>query len=125
MLPKKNRLTRCEGFSSVYLKGFYAAENGIAIKYLGSDLPVTRIGFSVGKSFSKKAVQRNRARRVLQEICRFYMQSLKNGFDIIIMPKSGQESIEFEKTKDILKKLFTKANLFNKDFSKKTEQTSK
>ena len=112
MLSKKNRLTKREDFSIVYLKGSYIGQGVLAIKYLQSGQSVSRIGFSIGKNFSKKAVERNRARRILQEVCRFYIQSLKNGFDIIVMPKPGQESFEFEKTKDILKQIYTKANLF-------------
>ena len=112
MLSKKNRLTKREDFSAVYLRGSYVGQDGIAIKYLQSNQAVSRIGFSVGKNFSKKAVERNRARRVLQEVCREYMQSLKTGFDIVIMPKAEQTNIDFGKAKDVLKQIFTKANLF-------------
>ena len=112
MLSKKHRLTKREDFSFVYLKGSYVGQDGLAIKYLQSAQSVSRIGFSIGKNFSKKAVQRNRARRILQEVCRSYINSLKTGFDIVIMPKSGQENFEFKKIKDILKQIFTKANLF-------------
>jgi len=37
MLPKKNRLTKREDFSTVYLKGSYVGQDDIAIKYLQSD----------------------------------------------------------------------------------------
>ena len=112
MLPKKNRLIKREDFSTVYSKGSYAGQGGFMIKYLQSDKPTIRIGFSIGKNFSKKAVQRNRARRILQEICRSYIQSLKTGFDIVIILKPEQEKIEFEKAEGVLKKIFKKANLF-------------
>ena len=112
MLSKKNRLTKREDFSTVYLKGSYIGQDDLAIKYLQSNHPICRIGFSIGKNFSKKAVRRNRARRILQEICRNYIQSMKTGFDIVIMLKSGQEKLEFKKIKDVLKQIFTKANLF-------------
>ena len=112
MLPKKYRLIKREDFSTVYSKGSYVGQDDIAIKYLKSNQSVSRIGFSIGKNFSKKAVLRNRARRVIQEVCRFYIQSLKPGFDIVIMPKPAQEGIELDKTKDILRQIFKKANLF-------------
>jgi len=112
MLSKKNRLTKREDFSTVYSKGLYVEQDGLAIKYLRSNQPVSRIGFSIGKNFSKKAVRRNRTRRILQAICRDYTQALKTGFDIVIMPKPGEENIEFKKVKDVLKEIFTKANLF-------------
>lgn len=112
MLPKKHRLTKREDFSIVYSKGSYVEQGGFAIKYLQTNQFTSRIGFSIGKNFSKKAVQRNRTRRILQEVCLFYMQSLKNGFDIIVMPRPQQENIEFKKTKDSLNQIFIKANLF-------------
>ncbi|HOW60510.1 MAG TPA: ribonuclease P protein component [Candidatus Moranbacteria bacterium] len=112
MLSKKYRLTKREDFYSVYKKGFCIEEDALLIKYLKSEQPLSRIGFSVSKHFSKKAVSRNRTKRVLQEVCRFYLPSLKNGFDIVITPRPNQERIEFNKTKDILNNIFIKANLF-------------
>jgi ribonuclease P protein component len=112
MLSKKHRLTKREDFSTVYSKGSYIQQDGFTAKYLQSGQPITRIGFSIGKNFSKRAVRRNRARRILQEACRSYIQTLKTGFDIVIILKPGQENIEFKKVKDVLKQIFTKANLF-------------
>jgi len=112
MLSKKHRLTKREDFSIIYSKGSYVERDGFAIKYLQTGQSVTRIGFSVGKNFSKRAVRRNRARRILQETCRIYMQLLKPGFDIIVILRPGHEDIEFAKAKDVLKQIFLKANLF-------------
>lgn len=112
MLPKRHRLTKREDFYSVYKKGFCIEEDAILVKYLKSKQPLSRIGFSISKHFSKKAVLRNRTKRVLQEICRLYVPLLKNGFDIVVTPRPNKESLEFNKTKDILNKIFMKANLF-------------
>ena len=112
MLPKKNRLTKREDFSIVYSKGSYIGQDGIVIKYLQTNLTESRIGFSIGKNFSKKAVQRNRARRVLRETCRLSMTLIKPGFDIVIMIKLEYKDIEFKKIGEVLRQIFTKANLF-------------
>lgn len=112
MLAKQHRLTKREDFAAVYSKGAYSNFENITIKYSASKSPLTRIGFSIGKTFSKKAVQRNRTRRVLQEACRQNIEKLKPGFDIVVMIKQDGKPIEFKKTVDVLQKIFTKANLF-------------
>lgn len=113
MLPKKYRLTENKDFSAIYSKGFYGACDGIAIKYLDTKSSATRIGFSVGKNFSKKAVERNRAKRILRAACLPYAKTLKPGFDIVIMikPKTKVDSIELAGSKDSLRQIFKKANL--------------
>ena len=112
MLAKNHRLTKREDFATVYTKGAYSSLAGIIIKYAPSKNMLTRIGFSIGKNFSKKAVQRNRVRRVLQEACRLNIELLKPGFDIVVIIKPEYNDIDFKNTAEILKKIFTKANLF-------------
>jgi ribonuclease P protein component len=112
MLAKNNRLTRREDFSAIYSQGAYARLDGITIKYLKNGREQSRIGFPIGKNFSKKAVERNRARRILQQTCRRHIESLKPGFDIVVMLRPGYGEIEFGKTLEMLQKIFTKANLF-------------
>ena len=112
MLAKKNRLTKRDDFAIVYSKGAYSSLEGITIKYAPSKNISTRIGFSIGKNFSKKAVTRNRTRRVLQEACRLNIVLLKPGFDIVVIIKPEYKSTEFKNTVEFLKKIFTKANLF-------------
>lgn len=114
MLPKKYRLTKNEDFSKIYAKGFYGTYDGVAIKYLETGSKNVLIGFSVGKNFSKKAVDRNRAKRILREACREYLAVLKPGFSIVIMPRSEKKSIELEEAKKSLEQIFKKAKLIIK-----------
>ena len=113
MLPKKNRLNRREDFAVLYAKGAYASVyDGIAIKFLPTENPEVRVGFPIGKNFSKKAVTRNRARRILRAASFQLLASLKPGFDILVMPKPGKAAIEFNETIVVLRRVFLKANLF-------------
>lgn len=48
---------------------------------------MSRIGFSVGLKFSKKATERNKAKRLLREAARRHATELVNGYDIIIFFK--------------------------------------
>lgn len=112
MLPAIHRLTKKEDFSLVYSKGSYAADGSISIKYIHSSNPETRLGFPVGKNVSKKAVERNRARRILRAAAIGYVKMLKPGFDIAIMLRPTSKEIGLEQAQANLKKVFTKANLF-------------
>lgn len=111
MLPLKNRLKRREDFAQTFSKGAYAGYDGLSIKYASNSLEQSRIGFPVGKNYSKKAVVRNRVRRILREVCGQHLANLKPGFDIIVMIKPQNKNLEFQKTVDELKKVFQKANL--------------
>jgi len=111
MLAKENRLTNRTDFSAVYSKGIYVASGGLAIKYLNSGLKMTRLGFPIGKNFSKKAVERNRARRILQEAVRLNIESLKPGFDIVVMPRPSFQNYGFKEVSDILKSILKKSDL--------------
>lgn len=113
MLPIKNRLKKREDFAQVFSKGAYAGYDGLSIKYARNSMPVSRIGFPVGKNYSKKAVVRNRTRRILRAACREHIDSIKPGFDIIILIKSTHQNIEFRKVVDELKVVFQKANLLS------------
>ena len=117
MLPKINRLSKREDFQKVYAKGTYASVGAVAVKFISSGQKYpARIGFSVGKNISKKAVERNRTRRVLREAIRVHVKSLKTGADIIVMVKPKYINADSKLTvKDAavsLQKIFEKNNLF-------------
>lgn len=114
MLPVQNRLKKRDDFAKVFSNGAYAASENIAIKYSNNFLPVVRIGFPVGKNYSKKAVERNRARRILRAACLEQLKDLHPGHDIILMIKPSKKSIEFNTVSLEIKKLFIKARLLSK-----------
>lgn len=113
MLPKKHRLTKREDFATVFSKGsFIGISEGVAIKILRNNLECTRLGFPVGKNYSKKATERNKARRILRSASLQYLKTLKPGFDIIVLIKADSfKDIDFKKTSLLLEKVFSKANL--------------
>lgn len=79
MLPKKFRLKNKSAFNATYhiQNSFY--KNGI-IMFLGRKRPESecKIGFVVSKKTHKRAVKRNRLKRLMRESVRLV---IKNGFD--------------------------------------------
>lgn len=113
MLPSKHRLTRREDFTLIYKQGSYVGQGDLSLKHLKTNDQFTKIGFPVGKKYSKKATDRNQVRRLLREAIRTQLPLLKAGYHIVIMVRPEAKSLQFKQTVELTKKLFTKANLFS------------
>ncbi len=76
MLPKEYRLKKKSAFSATYRTGVVFHSGGITVfcgKKKTADFP-TRIGFVVSKKIHKRAVKRNRIRRLMRESLRLYIK---------------------------------------------------
>ena len=105
MLPKENRLTDDYDFRRVKRlgKSYHCPLFKFSFaprKTEGS----SRFGFVISKKIDKRAVVRNRIKRLLREAVRSNLEKIPNGFDIVfvvrpsIVGKSYEEiSIEFDK----------------------------
>ncbi len=107
MLPFKNRLTKRKDHERVQKLGRFVSLNNIAMKILENDLRETRVGIIAGLKFSKKAVARNQAKRMISDIIQLELKNIEKGLDIVIMARKREEekikSINFRKNiKEIL-----------------------
>lgn len=118
MLPKEYRLAKKEDFSRVYEKGLYFYQGNLAIKYLRSDLQTPRFGFSIGKNYSKLAVRRNSARRILRDAVQKLLPEMQIGVDIIVMIRpankvgSSEAKMSVSEAEKNLQVIFLKTNLY-------------
>jgi len=94
MLPRKYKLKKNNDFKKVFKNGRYKQKDFIKIKFLKNNLEINRFSFIVGLKISKKAVQRNKIKRRLEEIIRLNFKQIITGFDIIIF--TDKEIIEKE-----------------------------
>lgn len=72
MLPREYRLKKRSAFKATYKTGTTFHMNGITMfcgKTKENDFP-TKIGFVVSKKIHKRAVKRNRIKRLMRESCR-------------------------------------------------------
>lgn len=80
MLPKEYRLKKRIAFNATYRIGISFHKNGITVfcgKNKKQDSP-TKIGFVVSKKIHKRAVKRNRIKRLMRESMRLYIKKTEN-----------------------------------------------
>ena len=110
MLPYKNRLIKKTDFERVYKYGKFFCFENICLKAVKNRLTESRVGFSVGLSFSKKATERNRKKRQLRG---FFMKNwgrIKKGLDMVVIFK--KDNNKTAKIEEKIEKILSKANLF-------------
>ncbi len=84
MLPSHNRLRDSWEIQTVFQKGRTVGADWLLLRLYRNpqrDAKSPRIAFVVGLKFSKKAVTRNRAKRILREAVRSHLQKFPPGYD--------------------------------------------
>lgn len=92
--PKTARLLTSGDYSNVFqLVDARVSSKHFLILARGKSLPAARLGIIVAKKHVKRAVQRNRIKRILRESFRLKHQSLPH-VDIIVLAKKGIDKLD-------------------------------
>ena len=118
MLAKKYRLKSNSAFSATYKINNFVCDENMFI-YLGKEktdpsVP-TKAGFVVSKKIHKRAVKRNRIKRLMREVYRLMLKNGENTFlqgrlSIIFVGRKGALNSNFEEIKKSLDSLLEKLN---------------
>jgi len=113
MLKKQFRLRKQKDFENVFAKGAYFSDKFLTLKIVENGLDISRFGFIVGSKVSKKAVLRNRVKRVLRELVRLKLKQerIKTGFDAVFISKAGIAEIISKDINLAVEKLLKKSGL--------------
>ena len=106
-LNKKNRLKKKKDFEEVFKQGKAAKGNFLFAKYRKNDLDYPRIAFIVSAKVSRKAVVRNRIRRVLSDISKTRLKEL-GPVDIILIADKRVADAPRDKIEQDLEAVFRK-----------------
>lgn len=91
-LPKKNVLRKKLDFDKVFKEGRAVKGSFLLIRYIKRDSAFSRFGVVVSTKVSKKAVRRNRLRRIIMEELRLKFPSMVV-VDAVIMVSPRAEKI--------------------------------
>jgi len=112
-MEKKFRLRKNEDFKNVYKDGKNYWNRNLVLYKKKNGLDYSRIGFSITKKFGN-SVERNRAKRRLKEVCRLNFYNIKDGYDIIIIPKKNIVDINYKELKSAMLHIFKISRLIRK-----------
>ena len=84
MLAKKHKLKDKNVFQKMHLGGNFFSSGPLTVRISQNGRSDSRFGFVVGKKYSTKATERNRAKRVLRAATSPLINKVTSGFDIIV-----------------------------------------
>lgn len=104
------RIKKSFEYKRVYENGERTKDKYLTVYVLKAEegRAYSKVGFSVSKKFFKKAVLRNRVKRLLKEVFRINKDKIKKGYDIVIIPHSPVVELKFS---DIASHLLNTLNL--------------
>ncbi|MDP2735735.1 MAG: ribonuclease P protein component [bacterium] len=115
-LPRGKRLKNAGDFRSVFRSNAGAKAGTLLLKAKPASKESSRFGIVISKRVSKKAVERNRLRRLLGEALKKEQPSLPGPHDIVLVALPGFSVHSLKEAQDIVSQLFVKA------FQKKSPQ---
>lgn len=112
MLPKVSRLKSRYDFRRVKKIGKTLHSPYFTLLYAPAKGKVTsRFGFVASTKFDKRAVVRNRARRLMREAIRRRLDDIRSGFDIVLIAKGPIKDAKLHEVSASLDQLLSKVHL--------------
>lgn len=120
-LPKNRRIKREKDFEKVFSRGRAFKHPFFLLKFLKNDLSYCRAAVSVPISLSKKAVVRNRTKRIFwAALDKVFIRCLPageagySGIDLVIIVSPAAAEKNLTQITRSLEDIFIKANIVNK-----------
>ena len=110
MLPRELRLRRAEDYERLRREGKTFAGRMMVLSVAPNQAGYNRYGFVISRRFGK-AVQRNRARRLMREGLRLLHPRLVSGYDLALIARSGMQSQSLSSVVPELERLLRQAGL--------------
>jgi len=106
-LPRTARLLRPGDFAALRANARRVSSRHFKAEYQASPSGIARLGMAVSRRVSKRAVQRNRIRRVIRECFRLHRHELPT-FDLLLIARTSAVEQTNEVLRDDLQILWQK-----------------
>lgn len=103
------RVVSGSDFGKTYSDGGRARGDLVTVVVRPNGLGFSRLGLSIGKRIARRAVQRNRLRRLTREAFRLRYKSLPEGVDVVVVGQGAPEDWALEALSAELERLVPKA----------------
>ncbi len=113
MISKENRLRNRDDFQKAYTQGKFFSSGPLIVRIIKNSISFSRFGLAIGKNYSKKAVERNNAKRILRAAIAPFTKKIIPGFDLIVAirkPLPGQK-VNVKEISERLRLILEKNNL--------------
>ena len=101
MLSSKYRLKKKINFARIEIDGKMIQSRSFGMGIFDrKDNEPSHFGFIISTKISKKAVVRNRIKRIMSEIIRKYLDKLKDGYDVLFLIKHQAVKITKKELED-------------------------
>lgn len=111
MFSKKNRLKKRDEFNLTFKKGKTFKNRFLKVKVKKVKNEEKKIGFVAPVKIFKKAVERNKVKRMLREAFKPFLEKIPEGNYIILIAKKGIEKKELEEIEREINKILIQANI--------------
>jgi ribonuclease P protein component len=112
MFKQKNRLKKKLEVQGTVKKGKSVFDPVCGIKFLKNDLDESRFAVVVGLKVHKSAVKRNRVKRQYREVVRLHLDSIKPGFDVVLLTSAKALELTYVQKEERLLAVLRKAGLW-------------
>lgn len=93
MLPKLHRLTEKKDYQEVLKHGKMYQGQYFGLAHVAHEGPL-KIGIIVSNKVSKRAVERNRIRRIVRRVARTFLETTTEGYRFVFLAKKSAERAE-------------------------------
>jgi len=110
-LKRAVRLRKSGDFQQVRQQGRSISSRLLVLAWSPNDVAQLRIGFIVSKRISKRAVERNRLKRLLGEAARIFLPGLPPGIDIVFSARAAASTADVHVLESDMRALLQRARL--------------